>query len=267
MLKPAGPGQSTRSSPRWRPRSSPGWVWPARTSGSSAASTAGSPARVRTRRSCRCPTAVIDDAAIAQMVEDFHDVYELRNGNRVQLLAVQAVTYRVQAVVAAEKVRYPKIERRPAGAGPTFVPKVFHHLADTPVEGVEVRREDAAGRRRRDRPGRRARGPLHDVRPHRPPSRRGRPRRVRHLLNAEAAMTTVENPPISRLRDLDADQFAARYGCDQFTAGRAVEPLPLRGRQHGDPHPARRLLADRPDRRPGGHAVRPAGARVTPCRR
>ena len=88
------------------------------------------------------PDGVIDDAAIAQMVEDFHDVYELRNGNRVQLLAVQAVTYRVQAVVAAEKVQYPKIERRPAGAGPTFVPKVFHHLADTPVEGVEVRRED-----------------------------------------------------------------------------------------------------------------------------
>lgn len=86
------------------------------------------------------PDGTVDADAVAEMVRRFHDAYELRNGNRVEMLPVQAVTYRVQAVIEAQKVRYPTIERRVDGA-PVLRPKVFHHLADGPVEGVEVRRE------------------------------------------------------------------------------------------------------------------------------
>ena len=88
------------------------------------------------------PDGHIDGSVLAQMIESFHDVYEQRTGNRVSMLPVQAVTYRVQAIVAADKVQYPPIERRPAGTGPNLKPKTFHHLADGPVEGVEARREE-----------------------------------------------------------------------------------------------------------------------------
>lgn len=88
------------------------------------------------------PDGSIDEQALGRMIEGFHDVYEQRTGNRVSMLPVQAVTYRVQAIVAADKVQYPTIERRQPGTSPTLKPKTFHHLADGPVQGVEARRED-----------------------------------------------------------------------------------------------------------------------------
>lgn len=58
------------------------------------------------------PAGTIDNAAVAAMVENFHAVYEGRAGNRFEALPVQGVTYRVQAIVEAEKVIYAELPER-----------------------------------------------------------------------------------------------------------------------------------------------------------
>jgi N-methylhydantoinase A len=60
------------------------------------------------------PNGTIDPDAIRNMRRAFHDAYELRNGNRFEAHPVEGVTYRVQAVVPMEKVRYPVLPARPA---------------------------------------------------------------------------------------------------------------------------------------------------------
>lgn len=58
------------------------------------------------------PGGTIDGDAIAQMIARFHEVYEQRAGNRFEALPVQGVTYRVQAVVAIDKVSYASVGAR-----------------------------------------------------------------------------------------------------------------------------------------------------------
>lgn len=60
----------------------------------------------------KVPNGTIDADAIAQMIEAFHVEYEARAGNRFDVLPVQGVTYRVQAVVAVDKVSYPQAGQR-----------------------------------------------------------------------------------------------------------------------------------------------------------
>jgi N-methylhydantoinase A len=58
------------------------------------------------------PNGKIDAAAIAKMRAAFHDSYAARNGNRFDAYPIEGVTYRVQAVVAMEKVRYSELPER-----------------------------------------------------------------------------------------------------------------------------------------------------------
>lgn len=60
------------------------------------------------------PGGTVTEDVIAAMAEAFHGAYERRNGNRFTQFPVEAVTYRVQAFVHGEKVRYPRV---PAGSG------------------------------------------------------------------------------------------------------------------------------------------------------
>jgi N-methylhydantoinase A len=55
------------------------------------------------------PPGEITAEAVEQIVANFHDEYERLNGNRFDALPVQGVTYRVQATVPVDKVRYEPI--------------------------------------------------------------------------------------------------------------------------------------------------------------
>ncbi|NIL78355.1 hydantoinase/oxoprolinase family protein [Rhodococcus sp. B10] len=87
------------------------------------------------------PSGAIDPDAIATMVGNFHDTYQERSGNRFEALPVQGVTYRVQAVVRAEKVQYPTLPERPAGEGPTPTRSIIiNYLREEPLDGFEYDR-------------------------------------------------------------------------------------------------------------------------------
>jgi N-methylhydantoinase A len=79
------------------------------------------------------PDAEIDEAAVGQMISSFHDEYQSRFGNRFEGFPVEGVTYRVQLVVEAQKVEYPRIE---AGA----------HAEVSPDRAIELRYVDEANR-------------------------------------------------------------------------------------------------------------------------
>ncbi|MYW96268.1 hydantoinase/oxoprolinase family protein [Amycolatopsis rubida] len=89
------------------------------------------------------PDGEIDADAIATMVANFHDAYAERSGNRFEALPVQGVTYRVQAVVKADKVEYPTLPERPAGesAAPTRTLQI-RYLTDEVLDAGEYQRTD-----------------------------------------------------------------------------------------------------------------------------
>ena len=58
------------------------------------------------------PDGTIDGDAIATMIANFHETYELRSGNRFEFLPVQGVTFRVRAVLDTPKVTYPELPVR-----------------------------------------------------------------------------------------------------------------------------------------------------------
>ncbi|WIX98003.1 hydantoinase/oxoprolinase family protein [Amycolatopsis mongoliensis] len=89
------------------------------------------------------PDGEIDADAIATMVANFHDAYAERSGNRFEALPVQGVTYRVQAVVQADKVEYPTLPERPAGesAEPTRTLPI-RYLTDEVLDAGEYQRSD-----------------------------------------------------------------------------------------------------------------------------
>jgi N-methylhydantoinase A len=58
------------------------------------------------------PDATIDADAVATMIRAFHDTYESRSGNRFEFVPVQAVTFRVRAVLDTPKVVYPELPGR-----------------------------------------------------------------------------------------------------------------------------------------------------------
>lgn len=87
------------------------------------------------------PAGTVDAAAVAAMIDHFHDAYELRNGNRVEMLDVQAITYRVEALVAAPKVNHARVPVRNGGEAPSRTMQLAH-LADQPIAAQEYRRTD-----------------------------------------------------------------------------------------------------------------------------
>lgn len=89
------------------------------------------------------PDGEIDAAAVEQMIANFHDRYEQRSGNRFEALPVQGVTYRVDAVLAAEKVEYPPVPERAGGGGPEPTRHLeLHHLGDGVLTAGEYQRAD-----------------------------------------------------------------------------------------------------------------------------
>ncbi len=107
------------------------------------------------------PNGPIDADAIRRMRHAFHEAYELRSGNRFESHPVEGVTYRVQAVVPMEKVRYPALAPRPPNAplreiatqtlshiyGDDIEAKVYARIdlrAGDTIDGPAIVREDTS---------------------------------------------------------------------------------------------------------------------------
>jgi N-methylhydantoinase A len=85
--------------------------------------------------------APITAETMPALVERFHDAYERRYGNRFPYVPVQGVTYRVQLVVAADKIEHAAREAGD-GAAPTPARTIeLRHLAHEPLAADEYERE------------------------------------------------------------------------------------------------------------------------------
>ena len=88
------------------------------------------------------PNGEIDADTIAVMIANFHDVYEMRSGNRFAAMPVQGVTYRLEVAIATTKVEYPPAPER-TGAGPTPKRMIqIRYLAADPVLAGEYQRDE-----------------------------------------------------------------------------------------------------------------------------
>jgi N-methylhydantoinase A len=88
------------------------------------------------------PDGTIGAEAVTAMIENFHQVYKTRTGNRFDQLPVQGVTYRVEAVVPADKVSYPKIPVRSSGKPKPSRTLELQYLADQPLDAHEYQRAE-----------------------------------------------------------------------------------------------------------------------------
>jgi N-methylhydantoinase A len=101
------------------------------------------------------PDGQIDAAAVAQMIDNFHDGYERRYGNRFPAMPVQGVTYRVQLVVPIDKVEYRELAVAENLTVATPRPTrtiTLRYFESEPFEASEYERETLA-------PGARLSGP------------------------------------------------------------------------------------------------------------
>ena len=76
------------------------------------------------------PSGKITAAAIDTMVQNFHQAYAERNGNRFETIPVQGVTYRVHAAVPTDKVNYRRLPSRTAQPLKSIGTSVLRYLAD-----------------------------------------------------------------------------------------------------------------------------------------
>ncbi len=88
------------------------------------------------------PDGRIDEAAIRQMIKNFHDAYAARNGNRFEAIPVQGVTYRVRAVVKTAKVSYPPLKARGSEPLKPVGSSVLRYVSDQEEIAQIYRRED-----------------------------------------------------------------------------------------------------------------------------
>jgi N-methylhydantoinase A len=86
------------------------------------------------------PAGPVSAETVAQMVANFHDEYQRRNGNRFEGFPVQGVTYRVEMVVAADKVDYPKLATAPSTTPPSSGSVTIRHLYGEDVQAPEHQR-------------------------------------------------------------------------------------------------------------------------------
>jgi N-methylhydantoinase A len=86
------------------------------------------------------PGGEIDAEAVAAMAENFHSVYLERTGNRFDAIAVQGVTFRVEAVVPVDKVAFATVA---AGEGQTLQASSTTTLwfLDEEIEAGEFQRD------------------------------------------------------------------------------------------------------------------------------
>ncbi|MEU0513432.1 hydantoinase/oxoprolinase family protein [Amycolatopsis sp. NPDC006125] len=89
------------------------------------------------------PDGEITAEGVEQMVANFHAAYAERSGNKFEALPVQGVTYRVQAVVHADKVEYPVLPERAAGERPEPTRTLtIRYLTDEDLPAHEYQRAD-----------------------------------------------------------------------------------------------------------------------------
>jgi N-methylhydantoinase A len=88
------------------------------------------------------PSGRIDAAAIEQMISSFHDTYAERTGNRFEDLPVQGVTYRVEAVIAAQKVDYEPLAPRTSGSLASSSTFKLEYLEAEPLDAAVYDRAD-----------------------------------------------------------------------------------------------------------------------------
>jgi N-methylhydantoinase A len=89
------------------------------------------------------PSGAIDALTVKAMIENFHDVYQERTGNRFAHIGVQGVTYRVAATLQSEKVEYPKLPSRDASSLPTYRNIALQYYGDQgSILAREYRREE-----------------------------------------------------------------------------------------------------------------------------
>ena len=88
------------------------------------------------------PGGTIGPDEVATMESNFHNAYQQRSGNRFEAMPVQGVTYRVQAVIAGQKVEYPQLPIRDSSA--TLQPArtiEIRYLTDQPIQAGEYQRD------------------------------------------------------------------------------------------------------------------------------
>jgi N-methylhydantoinase A len=89
------------------------------------------------------PDGAIDEAGVQELTRRFHDEYERRFGNRFEMVPVEGVTYRVQLIVASDKVTY--AGDGSAGADATPIGRTqLRYLSDEPLDCAEYRRDQLA---------------------------------------------------------------------------------------------------------------------------
>jgi N-methylhydantoinase A len=87
------------------------------------------------------PAGDLGPEQVELMIGSFHDVYESRFGNRFSELAVEGVTYRVEAVIELEKVTYPRIAKGGGEVSPRCS-TVLAGLGDADALAGEYERDD-----------------------------------------------------------------------------------------------------------------------------
>ncbi|TSD94088.1 hydantoinase/oxoprolinase family protein [Skermania sp. ID1734] len=82
------------------------------------------------------PDGTIDEAALETIIQNFHDTYEARSGNRFDVMPVEGVTFRVRAVLDTEKVTYPELPERGDEPLEPARTTVLRYLGDIESDGV-----------------------------------------------------------------------------------------------------------------------------------
>ena len=88
------------------------------------------------------PEGALTAETIAGMIGNFHAEYHRRNGLSMPMIPVQGVSYRVQLVLPASKVEFPRLPDPPPGARPIPIGmRTLRELSPQPVEASIYERE------------------------------------------------------------------------------------------------------------------------------
>ncbi|WP_308284449.1 hydantoinase/oxoprolinase family protein [Pseudonocardia oceani] len=89
------------------------------------------------------PDGPVTEETVQTMIDRFHDTYERRNGTRFTTFPVEAVTFRVQAVVRTDKLTFEPLATRAAtGGAPATSTTTVRHIYGDDVTATVVERSD-----------------------------------------------------------------------------------------------------------------------------
>ncbi|SDG81951.1 hydantoinase/oxoprolinase family protein [Microbacterium pygmaeum] len=83
------------------------------------------------------PDGALDAGSISEMIAAFHDTYEERSGNRFEQVAVEGVTFRINAILDTPKVEYPALAARTGDALAPVRQTTIRYLGDLAVNDGE----------------------------------------------------------------------------------------------------------------------------------